>query len=262
VCGACAQDFVVSEQKSDKPASPQMPHVTRRTMIVSATIAAAFVGFLLGTGPRSSSAASKSSDPIEDSQAPRARSHAELAANPWRIEQAGWTPAPIPASEPVTPANREAYLAATAKRASQRAFEGAPPTIPHPTGQLGDAGCRICHENGAQIGERIAPAMSHRVVTMCTQCHVPDSSALPGPPLEAASAGSSFEGARGSATPYRYAPGSPPQIPHSTQMRERCISCHGPSGSRGLQTSHPERAACTQCHTAAAAADQRDWSRK
>jgi hypothetical protein len=40
-------------------------------------------------------------------------------------------------------------------------------------------------------------------------------------------------------------------------MREACASCHGPSGKRGLRSTHPVRASCQQCHARSAALDQR-----
>ena len=43
--------------------------------------------------------------------------------------------------------------------------------------------------------------------------------------------------------------GSPPPIPHSLQLRENCLACHGGAAAvRGIRSSHPERINCRQCH--------------
>ena len=45
------------------------------------------------------------------------------------------------------------------------------------------------------------------------------------------------------------APASPPTIPHTLQLRENCLACHGGAASRvEIRTSHPERPRCRQCH--------------
>jgi len=50
--------------------------------------------------------------------------------------------------------------------------------------------------------------------------------------------------------------GAPPAIPHSTWMRQTCLSCHGPDGTSAFRTSHAERQNCLQCHAVNASADQ------
>ncbi len=40
---------------------------------------------------------------------------------------------------------------------------------------------------------------------------------------------------------------TPPQIPHSTEGRRDCLSCHR-DGLRPPITPHPERVNCVQCH--------------
>ena len=42
--------------------------------------------------------------------------------------------------------------------------------------------------------------------------------------------------------------GAPPTIPHTLWLRGNCLACHGAFGFAELQTSHPERANCVQCH--------------
>ena len=44
-------------------------------------------------------------------------------------------------------------------------------------------------------------------------------------------------------------PGVPPAIPHTVESRRKCIACHASAGTpEKLQTSHPERENCMQCH--------------
>jgi nitrate reductase (cytochrome), electron transfer subunit len=220
-----------------------------RGWIVVGAITVSFVGFVLGTGPRSPAGphARNDADP-ERSDAPLARSHAELASAPWR-QNVEWEPGSLPVRAPVTTADAEARAAALARRATRRAFEGAPPTIPHPVSQGSGVECRACHEHGAEVAGRIAPAMSHPWMSMCTQCHVPETHVL-GVHSESAAAtvDSDFVGHRRNEGSVRHGLGAPPQPLHGRFLRERCLSCHGPSGAPGLQTSHPERTICEQCH--------------
>ncbi len=184
--------------------------------------------------------------------APLARSNRELATRPWSDESAPWqaNATAAPGARPVTPDNAVARAKAIRKRNSHRAYDGAPPRIPHPVGQGSATECRACHEMGARIGSTVAPAMSHALFTMCTQCHVVEVTSVPanGPRPGMASVPNGFSGVRGTAVPYRWAAGTPPQIPHATFMRQKCTSCHGAMGLPGLQTSHPERQSCLQCH--------------
>lgn len=133
-------------------------------------------------------------------------------------------------------------------RANRRAYEGAPPTIPHvPFG----AHCTTCHaDNGKVIPTiGIAPANPHfgdrrgGLFANCTQCHV-----------FSGSTGLFVESAfRGLPIIHRVAerahPEAPPVIPHSTGMRSNCLACHAGIAARPeIVCSHPERANCAQCH--------------
>jgi len=133
------------------------------------------------------------------------------------------------------------------KRADRRAFDGAPPAMPHSASfGRGSLNCLDCHVDGMELGDRIARPMSHPPLAMCTQCHVETRHAeLPAPllPVE-----SSFVGLRPPPLEDRAENGPPPRIPHGLLMRTRCLSCHGEFGYPGLQTSHPQRAMCVQCH--------------
>jgi cytochrome c-type protein NapB len=131
-----------------------------------------------------------------------------------------------------------------------RAYPGAPPSIPHPVKEersLGGNTCIQCHQNGGFVEKfnAYAPVTPHPEMTNCRQCHVTKNTnttfkefafAKPQPPK----VGEGINNAM---------PGSPPMIPHQLQMRESCISCHaGPSAPKEIRVTHPERVNCRQCH--------------
>lgn len=156
----------------------------------------------------------------------------------------------------VTAEQRTAALAARARR---RAYDGAPPTIPHPIAQRDWPNCTTCHGDGMRLSaQHTAPAMSHAPYGSCVQCHVVSEGPVPGapPPAGPMAMDNSFVGLESAGAGPRAWPGAPPQIPHPTLMRSRCESCHGQL-ALGLRTSHPWRQSCTQCHTPSAALDQR-----
>jgi cytochrome c-type protein NapB len=127
---------------------------------------------------------------------------------------------------------------------SRRAYDGAPPFIPHPTSDaLPGPNCLSCHEQGGWV-ERFrafAPITPHPGFSQCRQCHVPRHGAAP-------FVASGFErSAPGAAAPAYE--GAPAPMPHGLQMRENCASCHvGPGAMPSIRTSHPERFQCMQCH--------------
>jgi len=146
---------------------------------------------------------------------------------------------------------------ARSERAEGRAYEGAPPTIPHPIDHSGDAACLACHQTGLRIAARRAPAISHDTFTQCTQCHVEREARRPFQEVnpDAIPLDSAFVGFRESGDGPRVWEGAPPQMPHTSRMRENCASCHGPHGPPGLRTTHPERQNCEQCHAPNSALD-------
>lgn len=134
-----------------------------------------------------------------------------------------------------------------AVRASRRAYDGAPPTVPHPDP---GAACSACHDaDGQAIGDRVAPASPHvgtanvAATQRCRQCHVFVTT-------DARFVQSRFIGLPQNLRSGRRAtPGAPPTIPHRLLMRENCVACHaGPGVREEIRTSHPERQRCRQCH--------------
>ena len=149
---------------------------------------------------------------------------------------------PAPAPPPKGPASADALAQLLQGRELRRAFDGAPPIIPHPTPPLGVAACPACHDTGAMVGDKRASVMSHPLYSNCTQCHVevtqPDSKEFwqnTFAALRPATAEAAF-------------PGAPPAVPHPVWMRDNCQSCHGSTGPSALRTTHPERQNCLQCH--------------
>jgi cytochrome c-type protein NapB len=170
--------------------------------------------------------------------------------------------APQPRLVPESRANPVAVADASAarmrsmdERAELRAYEGAPPTIPHPIRGLSLASCRECHAEGLRAGGKVARMVSHTYLPNCTQCHVESTG---GPWADAPPpAANSFEGRR--AAGYggtRAWTGAPPVIPHTIFMRTNCTSCHGEHGYAGLRPDHLSRTNCVQCHAPAAEFEQ------
>lgn len=156
---------------------------------------------------------------------------------------------PVVAPVVNTPEDRARSLAI---RATRRAYEGAPPVIPHPVSETEVGSCVSCHGAGRVIDGVVARPMSHQFLPNCTQCHSPVSNPDIGPlyPSDVVFTGLSSPGPGARAWP-----GAPPVIPHHTRMRENCMSCHGSHGWPGLRTTHPERVNCLQCHAGDAGQD-------
>lgn len=148
------------------------------------------------------------------------------------------------------------------ERSSRRAYDGAPPVVPHPVAQDSAASCLACHGPGLVVKDKIASRISHPPYTSCTQCHAPAAGTRI-PATEQALlqpiAENEFAGLNAPLKGTRAWPQAPPTVPHSTLMRSDCLSCHGPQGLFGLRTPHPDRRSCTQCHVPTAEMDQHDF---
>jgi cytochrome c-type protein NapB len=154
------------------------------------------------------------------------------------------------AGQVAVPDREGAVKSTAAVRADRRAYDGAPPTIPH---QSFGAACAACHNERGQAvaGVGFAPASPHDDTSMaggtqrCVQCHV-------FVVTDDLFVGSEYEGVgQALAAGDRATPGAPPRIPHRILMRENCIACHdGPGAREQIRTSHAERWRCRQCHVA------------
>ena len=139
------------------------------------------------------------------------------------------------------------YKTSAAVRAERRAFDGAPPVIPH---QPFGVPCTSCHnELGMKVdGVGFAPPTPHGDRTKgdmrrCRQCHV--FANAKGTFRDNAFAGLRQDLRKGE----RLHPYAPPVIPHQILLRENCAACHsGPAAREEIRCSHPERMGCTQCH--------------
>lgn len=220
------------------------------------------VGFLAGTRDPAPAPSPRVERPQPTSGAqgvPPAASYAELRQArrgpnaAWRTDFASLSRTEATALPPGT-ARDQAREETLQARATLRAYEGAPPVIPHPVDQRGVPGCLSCHGEGASFDGRRAPRMSHPEYASCTQCHAPPA---PFDAKLAMSAGNSFQGLEVAPTGSRAWFGAPPEMPHKLHMREECSSCHGPHGQPGMRTTHPERQSCTQCHAPSAVLNQR-----
>lgn len=232
-------------------------------MVVGLVLAGGVVGLMVGTRSTRVTAEGRHQTLLERAEAGAAKGPVAEGATPavsWRglsatrrgvnagfksdirtLEQTPRTPEVL--------AGRAERLAGTlAARAERRAYDGAPPRIPHTIDERSTSSCIACHGEGLVIADRVAPRMSHPVYQNCTQCHVP----LDKPMLErsASPADNDFVG-RSPQPGFRYLPGAPPVMPHPRAMHETCASCHGVLGPPGLRTTHPERQSCEQCHAPA-----------
>lgn len=130
---------------------------------------------------------------------------------------------------------------------NNRAFHGAPPSIPHPVESelnMGDKSCLKCHENGGFVAKfnAFTPVVPHPEKVNCRQCHVSQNTNS----LFKETNATAFAKPRIKNSEFT---GSPPIIPHQIQMHENCLACHaGPSAPKEIRVSHPERSNCRQCH--------------
>ena len=150
----------------------------------------------------------------------------------------------------VTPEQKQFALAI---RDQNRAFNGAPPTIPHAIEQMSAESCLACHGEGFKSETLRISKMSHQFLASCTQCHVENS---PKHMTASLFRENTFVGLPAPSGGPRAFAGAPPMIPHSTWMRVNCLSCHGFASEQGIRTTHPWRQNCQQCHAPSSQLDQ------
>ena len=129
-----------------------------------------------------------------------------------------------------------------------RAYHGAPPSIPHPIVEqqnIGENSCLKCHENGGFVEKYNAftPVTPHPELVNCKQCHVEQKKKSLFKPGNYGKVIAPSTGNNNALLT------SPPVIPHQIQLRENCLACHaGPSAPKEIRVTHPERTNCRQCH--------------
>lgn len=133
---------------------------------------------------------------------------------------------------------------------SRRAYNGAPPIIPHPVqdeASFGGKSCLSCHATGSYAPAMaiFAPIVPHPNLVACTQCHVPvldEGELFQASDWQRSAPVSMIEAAL---------VGAPPPMPHPLQMRENCAACHtGAAAPAEIVVDHIERESCQQCHVA------------
>lgn len=216
-------------------------------------------GFLTGTQTRPETArriGGPRSPEAEESEVPVARSYREMG-NSARGPGSGWEEAMKVASRQPARADKSNLEQTLRRRQARRAYDGAPPTIPHLVQQNSAADCMACHEHGLRLADKQAPMLPHGSFTQCNQCHVPEVQDMPKIGNDPRELPNLFQGQ----TAPRHGPRAwniaPPQIPHSTFMRENCLACHGATGSAPMRSTHLDRQNCTQCHASSAQLDLR-----
>lgn len=137
-----------------------------------------------------------------------------------------------------------------AVRAQRRAFDGAPPVVPH---QPFGVDCVTCHTPTGKVIPTIgvAPANPHHAVARagalenCRQCHLFSQTAK-------VFVANRFQGrSQKRHAAERAHPLAPPVMPHSLSMRTNCLACHsGPAARPEILCTHSERTNCVQCHLA------------
>jgi len=245
-----------------------MPDKTSRNIVglicfvvVSVTIVGYFVGL---QAPMSSVTTSSQVDValLERGQIPSGNvipaTHYTEIPEATRVRTAGWRTSLTELKSQNDPlakveSSPEQKTVALEVRDENRAFNGAPPTIPHPADQTSSEACLVCHGMGVKTKTLRIPPMSHQFLANCTQCHVENRPRHMTPTLFREN---TFTGLPAPIAGPRAFPGAPPQIPHSTWMRSDCMSCHGVSGLPGIRTTQPWRKSCQQCHAPSSQLDQ------
>lgn len=247
----------MSTENHNPPAARRWQH-----LLISGAFGVAAIGLLAGTAPkpRPSPKPAVAAAAAAVAKAPSYREIRERELQPpgpGPSELALQQPLPVEVSASVAAALDQRHNAVE-ERKRLRAYDGAPPAVPHAVQQDGLLACAACHAEGLRLGAKPIPQISHANYTLCTQCHVPKAAPLP-PEAErlAQSVGdSSFVGYWAPSFGRRAWAGAPPATPHSTWMRDNCSACHGGSASVGLASSHPWRSSCVQCHAVKAGLEQ------
>lgn len=251
----------------NRSSDPARPRPTSRKLATVAAVAAFTIGLsgyfmgLLQTGAsagRIRELATLDQTPLNPSPgAPTAPRYRDLATRTLQPNH-GWSSSLTDLAPPPTPVEAhplsEVELAALiSRRDGRRAFNGAPPTVPHPVDQSHAASCLACHGQPTRIGPVNVPQLSHPPYTSCLQCHAPSGGptstwATLSPEMSMPVVANTFIGLAAPNAGSRAYAGAPPMLPHPIWMRQNCLSCHGEGGSSVIKTTHSSRQSCLQCH--------------
>lgn len=233
--------------------SPALVWVASLTAVCG-TLVGVSIGFSQQP-PASPIVAGMSVPPAASASQPTGASNRATTSLNWRLNNPSPGLVPESRANPAAVADKFASrVRSMEQRALLRAYDGAPPVIPHPITDLKVQTCRACHAEGLRAGDKVARMVSHTYLPNCTQCHVEASANGSGnePGLANSFVGKRPSGYGGT----RAWAGAPPVMPHTTFMRTNCISCHGEHGYDGWRPDHLSRTNCVQCHVPAAEFDQ------
>lgn len=237
-----------------------MPGTRGLKVAIAMTLAVGAVGYVSGTvrNQRDTRRLARVEPPPPENAS--ARDYRDMAARKHgpnaEVYRENFTRLAVVPEGPAVPVAHD-LEAARQVRLQRRAYDGAPPTIPHEVGQLAMPDCIACHLDGMRVAGRVAPRMSHDRLDSCVMCHVVARDPRRDVKTPAPLTENTFVGLRRQAEPTRAWLGAPPTVPHTTRMRGECVSCHGTFGTPGLQSSHPWRQSCQQCHAPNAELDRR-----
>jgi cytochrome c-type protein NapB len=231
-------------------------------LLLFVIIAFALIGFFVGIdqgATESTPLIITEHSPHNTGSAVPAMSYGEMAQTAtgpnaaWKSDFARIARAQTPLFEEYQP-SEQARSRSWLARSEGRAYDGAPPVIPHAVDATSN-NCMSCHGDSVRIGDATAGALPHPYLASCQQCHAPTYSKnfTTGfqPPVN------TFQGLVAPLKGETAWQGAPPVIPHSTLMRSNCMACHGPDGDQGIRTPHPWQVSCLQCHAPSAKLDQR-----
>ncbi|WP_018969500.1 hypothetical protein [Rubritalea marina] len=151
---------------------------------------------------------------------------------------------------------------AVMRRQSRRAYDGAPPVIPHAISTRDTQSCVSCHSPGRPVlmAGKVSPVMSHEYLPNCIQCHAPSvkKDFMTHEAMYGLSVENVFGGKSSAGKGERAFAQAPPVMPHPVHMRQNCMACHGEGRANAIQTSHPQRQNCMQCHAVHSGFDNRE----
>ena len=140
------------------------------------------------------------------------------------------------------------------QRAQIRAYEGAPPVIPHSILKSAKLNCLACHLKGAVyepdseiLGKKnaVAKITPHPTWENCLQCHVVQENA----PLFHKNNFKTYHLAYTMKTTAMEGENPPPGMPHQMQNRENCRVCHlSKTANNVIVPKHKITGECEVCH--------------